>query len=121
MTQGSLDSAAEILKQVVALQPQDRLSAQLLESLTAKPEPGEAVQPTNPQQVAAAQTATAPPAAAGSEPGPAQTPIAAEPPPEPSMPTSPVPAKLVGSWSANPAKDVTIGLSLGGITASSGR
>jgi hypothetical protein len=28
------------------------------------------------------------------------------------MPTGPLPAKLVASWSANPAKDVTIGLSL---------
>ena len=28
------------------------------------------------------------------------------------MPTGPLPTKLIGSWNANPAKDVTIGLSL---------
>jgi hypothetical protein len=113
MTQGSPNHAVEILKQVVALQPQDRLSAQLIEILTPKPEPSEAIQPTNPAQGTAARSTPAPPAVAGTNLDPAQTP-GAGPPPEPLIPTDPVPAKLVGSWIANAAKDLTITLTIDG-------
>jgi len=120
MTQGSNDAAAAKFQEVATLQPQDRLSTQLASALTAKPP---------------AQTASASPAensARSNEPPPNPTPAqpataaappgedtpqvqAASPNPvaeEPSLPTGPVPDKLVGSWTANPVKDVTITLAL---------
>ena len=96
MTQGSNDAAAAMLEQVVALQPRDTLSAQLLSTLKATPPPGD--QPA-PAPAATAETA-APPSTTSSS-GPA-------------MPAGPVPANLAGSWTASPTKDVAITLSLDG-------
>ncbi len=112
MTQGSFDNATEILKQVVAIQPRDKLAAQLLESLTPKPEQADAAQPTNPPRGAPPQTIPAPPAVGETNPAPTQQPGAVQPPPAPSLPTSPVPAKFVGAWNASPAKDVSINLTI---------
>lgn len=101
LTQGSSDSAAEILKQVVAIQPRDRLAAQLLDILTPKPEQAELTQPTNLTPGQQAQAAPAPAPAAEAIGSRSEQPL----------PTSPVPARLVGDWTATPAKDVTIKLS----------
>jgi Flp pilus assembly protein TadD len=123
LTQGNNDAAAAILKQVVALQPNDELSAQILSALTAPPQtevaqgqpPDQVQAQAQPAQPAAAPTGVAPPpnqlppveaAPAQQPPGDTGAPAA------PSLPTSPVPTKLVGAWVANPAKDVTITLSL---------
>ncbi|MGO9922619.1 MAG: hypothetical protein ACLQIB_48980 [Isosphaeraceae bacterium] len=128
MTQGSADAAASVFKQVVALQPQDRLSAQLLDFLSRKPEAdgaqtqGAAAQPGDSRlaQSQPAQPATAPQTAQAAN-GQAQalasgaaTPGAAggENPLPPPLPTDPVPAGLIGTWTASPAKDVTIALAL---------
>jgi tetratricopeptide (TPR) repeat protein len=106
MTQGNNDAAAGMLQQVVALQPRDTLSAQLLTALTAKPETG--ATPAQPPSAPAAAVVTAdqPPA----NPPSSQAPTEANPPAGPSLPTGPVPANLVGTWTAHPAKDVTITL-----------
>jgi thioredoxin-like negative regulator of GroEL len=128
MTQGSADAAANLFKQVVALQPQDRLSAQLLAVLTRKPEADVAQDQQAAVQLAEAQLAQSQPAPATNTPATAQAadsqPAAAaggapaegvaggddgQPPP---LPTNPVPADLLGTWSASPAKDVTIALVL---------
>ena len=110
MTQGSNDAAAGMLKQVVALQPRDTLSAQLLATLTSG---AAAEQP--PAQPAAAQSPAAP-AEAAAQPGGGAAPIPQpgeeNAPNGPALPADPVPAKFVGSWTASPAKDVTISLSL---------
>jgi hypothetical protein len=101
MTQGSNDAAAAILEQVVALQPRDTLSAQLLAAMKANPPATEQPQPA----------ATAVAAQPSSPPGPstdAEAPAGAGP----SMPIGPVPDRLVGTWTAAPAKDVTITLAL---------
>ena len=114
MTQGSNDAAAGILKQVVALQPQDKLSAQLLAALTVEPRRPNRPRPSRrrprsrrpPRPRLAAQPASEPAApspAAGAEAGARRG---------PALPTGPVPAKLVGTWTASPAKDVTISLAL---------
>ncbi len=88
MTQGDHDAAAGIFKQVVALQPRDQLSAQLLAALTPSTTP-----------------ASNPPAAVVTQPeNPAN--------PEPSLPAGPVLARLVGAWTAAPARDVAITLTL---------
>ena len=96
MTQGSPENAAEILKQVVAIQPQDRLSAELLETLTPKDQsessPG---QSTSPPAIAAAPSAKPPTGGLV----PAAEPSTTEPPPGPSMPSGPLPTKIIGSWS----------------------
>jgi hypothetical protein len=113
MTQGSNDAAAAILKQVVELQPRDTLAAQLLTALTATPPTEVAQAPTEPAQPPSAPVAAeATPNPASAEPAPAQAPSEGNPPAGPSLPTSPVPSKLVGNWTANPAKDVAIALSL---------
>ena len=108
MTQGSNDAAAGILKQVVALQPRDTLSAQLLAALTATPAgrsgPAVAAAAAPPTEAAAPARRTSPrrrPAAERCPDAPADG---------PALPTGPVPAKLVGAWTASPAKDVTISL-----------
>jgi hypothetical protein len=111
MTQGSNDAAAGILKEVVALQPRDILSTQLLAALTASP-PADQTQPSpTPEKPPAVPTAVAaqpashpaPPPDAGA--GPADT-------SGPALPTGPIPARLVGTWNASPAKDVTISLAM---------
>lgn len=110
MTQGSNEAAANMFKQVVALQPQDRLSAQLADVLTPKPgteltraTPAEIVAnaPVQPAPVRAEQ----PPAEPAPAPAPADQPA---PNGAPELPKGPVPAKLAGTWSASPVKDVTI-------------
>jgi hypothetical protein len=88
LTQGHTENAAEELKEVVKLQPADKLSAQLVAQLSGGPaKPGDA---------------TAPPAEAQQPP--------ASPPPAPPVPSE----KLVGSWKASPAEGTTIALTLGG-------
>jgi Tetratricopeptide repeat len=111
-TQGSNDAAAAILKQVVALQPRDHLSAQLLAALTATPPADQAQASSSPAEAQAAPTeAAAPPANQPPAPTGAEN-AAATPAEGPALPTSPVPAKLVGAWTASPANNVTIVLSL---------
>jgi Flp pilus assembly protein TadD len=108
MTQGSNDAAAGILKQVVALQPRDQLSAQLLAAMTAASPADQAqasAQPAGPQ---AAPTE----AVAQSAPSPAPDNAPAAPAEGPALPAGPVPAKLVGAWTASPAQGVTISLAL---------
>ncbi len=112
MTQGSNDAAAGILKQVVALQPRDTLSAQLLAALTASPPADQSQgtgQPAQPQ-AAPAEVAARPASEPPASPSPGTVP--APPTDGPALPTSPVPAKLAGAWTTNPAKDVTISLTL---------
>ena len=111
MTQGSNDAAAGMLKQVVALQPRDTLSAQLLATLTSG---AAAEQP--PAQPAAAQ----PPAAPDGSGRPARWWSRASPaarrgrmhPPGPRCRPTRYPPSSSGAWTASPAKDVTISLSL---------
>ncbi len=100
MTQGSIDAALEQFKAVVTLQPQDRLSAQLAQALSAPA-------PTDQPQVAAA-----PAQAQAAAPAQPAVPAESEPPAGPPLPSGPVPAKLVGSWKASPAQGVAITLSL---------
>jgi hypothetical protein len=115
MTQGNNDAAAAMLKQVVDLQPRDALSAQLLAVLTAKPPdesgqaPAEAAQPPGTQPPTVAQPNQPP---AEGDPAQSQPPPDAGAAPGPTLPTSPVPTKLVGAWTASPANDVAISLSL---------
>jgi hypothetical protein len=100
LTQGSNAAAAARFKEVVALQPQDKLSAQLLTAITAESQPGQ-----NPPSTSLADT---PPAA------PAQAPGGDSAAPKlPPLPSGPVPQNLVGTWAATPAKDVTITLTVG--------
>src|SRR5262249_43151230 len=120
MTQGNNDSAASILKQVVELQPRDALSAQLLAVLTSRggPEQGQAGAAEPPAGAAdppagAAEPPAGSPPSAPDQPPAAQAPNDANPASGPSLPTNPVPTKLVGTWTAAPAKDVTISLVLG--------
>jgi hypothetical protein len=112
MTQGSNDAASVILKEVVALQPRDTLSAQLLAALTANPQAEPGAGQDQPSQPAAAPTAVA--AQPASEPAaPPNAGVGATPAAEgPSLPTSPVPGKFVGSWTASPAKNVSITITL---------
>ena len=85
---GQNDAAIGELKQVVALQPKDRVSAFLLASLTKGQAP--AATPTG-------AVAAAPPAV------PAPAPAATQPP---------AGAKLEGTWVARPSNDTTITLSV---------
>jgi tetratricopeptide (TPR) repeat protein len=100
LTQGSTASAAARLKEVVALQPQDRLSAQLLSALEGSPSaPGQpATPPAQPTELPAQPTAVA---------------TASEPAEAPPLPTGPVSANLLGVWTARPVPDVAIALTLG--------
>jgi hypothetical protein len=86
MTMGSTDAAAAELRAVVKLQPDDRLSAQLLADLTTSLQPGR-------------QTGSPPPNS-----GPAQ--------PDSSSSSSPPPNDLTGTWKANGAGGATIELTL---------
>ena len=83
LTEGYPDSAASILKTVVALQPKDTLSARLLASLTKG----------------------AAPTGAGSA---ADTAAPAEPSPDPNV----KPGEITGNWSAQPASETKITLTL---------
>ena len=103
LTQGSTAAAATRLGEVVALQPQDKLSSQLLTAITSSD--AQTTQVANPAQPA--QPQEQPPA----NPAPVQGGSAA--PQGPPLPTGPVPANLLGSWTASPAKDVTISLTIG--------
>jgi tetratricopeptide (TPR) repeat protein len=85
LTAGQNDSAIVELQQVVALQPNDRLSSQLLEALQKKPT-GDA--PADPSTPAAA------PAPAAPAVDPAKT------------------GTLTGTWTASPAQGTTITLTL---------
>jgi thioredoxin-like negative regulator of GroEL len=136
MTQGSTEAAAGVFKQVVALQPQDRLSAELVDFLTRKPEAELAENQPAARQPGAGQVAVnrqvgqvvdnqpaqvannlGPSQTSAGQPGPAANSGATQPATGtgdqgPPLPQGPVPAELVGSWSASPAKDVTIALAL---------
>ena len=87
LTQGNLANAATRLREVIAIQPQDRLSAQLLASLAGNAPAGTVATQAEP-------------------PRPQGIPAAAEL----ALPTSPVPPRMLGLWTASPAKDVTISL-----------
>ena len=95
LTQNSTSAAAARLREVVALQPQDKLSSQLLAAIEgatqAAPSRPEAV-PTQPTPVAAASR-------------PAQD--------QPPLPSGPLTANLLGAWTARPTADVAITLTLG--------
>ena len=123
LTQGSKDAAAERLRQVVAIQPQDRLSAQLLAALSAQPAALAQGQPSpTPEQLHASQglvdpaaaqpLAAQPPANPTPADGTPGTPAATGSAAAPALPDGPVPANLVGTWTASPAADVTITLAL---------
>jgi tetratricopeptide (TPR) repeat protein len=89
MTQGHADAAIRQLKNTVAIQPKDQLSAQLLQQL----------EQAQAQQAAGTETPQAPPVAP-----PAET---------ATNPTSPVKeGKLEGTWVAQPVADTTITLTL---------
>ena len=113
LTQGNIDNAATQFKQVVALKPQDTLSAQIVQALTPSAQPAEAVaaQPSATTPAPAQPTTPAPvqPAAAPAQPATAAQP---EPPAGPPLPTGPVPAKLAGVWKARPTQGVAISLTL---------
>jgi hypothetical protein len=81
LTQGNTETAVGQLRQVVQLQPNDKLAAQLLRSLT---------QTDAPEPVTATE----------------------KPPTEPSPSPSVKPEDLVGTWSASPAKDTVIALTI---------
>jgi tetratricopeptide (TPR) repeat protein len=111
MTQGSIETAAGMFQQVVALQPQDRLSAQLVEALSPRPSTDQAQVPTAPQPPSTGTPAAAA-APAPDQPAPSQAPGAGGAGQGPPLPTNPVPARLLGNWAANPAKDVGITLTM---------
>ena len=103
LTQGSTAAAATRLKEVVAIQPQDKLSAQLLAAITSEGQPAQAAGPAQ-----AAPANDIPPA--NPNPAPlASASAAAEGPP---LPSGPLPANLVGSWTASPSPGVTISLTI---------
>jgi hypothetical protein len=84
LTAGHPESVIDQLKTVVALQPKDQLSAQLLQQLQAQANPSQA-------QVAQAGGGTPPQAAASSNPAPQGQ-----------------EGTLQGTWTAQPAPDTTI-------------
>jgi len=109
LTQGSRDAAAVRLREVVALQPQDKLSAQLLQAMTSEGQPSQVANQGLTPQGAGALGNDLPPV----NPTPVQgaaTPASA--PEAPPLPQGPVPANLIGTWNASPAADVTITLTL---------
>ncbi len=109
LTQGSKDAAAVRLGQVVAIQPQDKLSAQLLQAITSEGQPAAQVaNQAQPAQGLLTPPNDAPPA----NPAPVQPTAASAPPEAPALPDGPVPTNLIGSWNATPARDVTITLNL---------
>jgi hypothetical protein len=84
LTQGYTDAALAMLKQVVAINPRDTLSAGLVKQLDV------------PKDQTAA---TAPPATATATPPPADT-------------TPPQGATIAGAWTAQPTPDTTVGLTI---------
>jgi tetratricopeptide (TPR) repeat protein len=107
LTQGSKEAAAVRLKEIVALQPQDRLSAQLLQAITTSAQPAQVAAQGQPSQPLAAPLNDTPPANPTPVQGAASTPAEA-----PALPSGPVPANLVGAWTASPAPEVTITLTV---------
>ena len=106
LTQGSTAAAATRLKEVVAIQPQDKLSAQLLAAITSDSQPAQVAGQSEPPRTQGTPANDTPPAT----PAPVQGgPAAPEAPP---LPTGPVPANLLGTWTASPAPDVTISLNV---------
>ena len=87
MTMGATDAAAEELRAVVKLQPDDRLSAQLLADLTST------------SQTSTSQAGSPPP-----NPEPAQS--------DTSSTSSPPPSDLTGTWKAKGAGGATVELTL---------
>ena len=117
MTQGSNAAAIAKLREVVDLQPRDRLAAQLLDALTAKRQAEPALTQAEPAQPAgdlSTAVTYSNPNRAPDGPAPPRGPHEAGSAGELSLPSSPVPAKLVGSWTAVPAEGVTITLNLDG-------
>jgi predicted Zn-dependent protease len=111
MVQGHKEQAGTQFEKVVALEPKDQLSASFAKALKKVSEAATALAtaatPTAGGQ-AQAQPQPQPqpqPAAAGDAPAEAASPEDAPPPPPP-------PARLVGTWKAQPAKDVVIDLTL---------
>ena len=95
LTQGFPANAATQLRQVVKLQPNDTLSATLLARLdNGGATPGSSL------------TASTP-AAAGATPPPIPVPVA-----QPANAVATPPGQIVGTWTAKPAPDVTITLSV---------
>jgi tetratricopeptide (TPR) repeat protein len=82
LTQGHTDSAIGLLKQVVALKPDDRLSAGLLAQLSPQ----------------------------GSETGSSASPATSGPPPAEATP--PQGATIAGTWTANPSPGTSIALAI---------
>ena len=106
LTQGSKEAAAGRLREVVAIQPQDRLSAQLLQALTTDTQAAQVASQSQPPAAPGLGVADTPPA----NPAPAQGNNGSpEPPP---LPTGPVPANLIGPWNAAPTSGVSITLTL---------
>jgi tetratricopeptide (TPR) repeat protein len=99
LTQGSKDAATGRLREIVAIQPQDQLSAQLLQAITTEGQPADVANQAQP-------TGTPP-----NNPAPAQG-ASSAPPEAPDLPDGPVPANLIASWKATPAQNVTITLNL---------
>ncbi len=83
LTQGHIDAAVNMLKEVVALQPSDKVSTKLLKQLDA------------PKTSTASAGTDAPPAA---------------PPTPPAGTAVPAGATLTGNWTASPAPNITIAL-----------
>jgi tetratricopeptide (TPR) repeat protein len=119
LTQGHMNEAADQLKAVVALQPKDQLSAQLLQQIQQKdasPAPGNPANAPaeNPPGPAPANGA-APPAEDPPGPAPAsgaKPPTENPPGPAPAPASNPEPTgkegNLQGTWTAQPSKDTTI-------------
>ncbi len=101
LTQGSTAAAAGRLREVVAIQPQDKLSAQLLAAVSGDGQPAQAA-PAN----------DLPPANPNPNSNPAQLASTSAAPEGPPLPSGPVPANLVGAWTASPAPGVTISLTI---------
>jgi tetratricopeptide (TPR) repeat protein len=98
LTEGFSDDAIRQLKNVVALQPKDQLSAQLLQQLERKDQA-----PAGGQSQPAPGNDLARYGPGGATPAPAPT--AAEPP---SSSASAKPGNLQGSWSAQPTGDTQV-------------
>jgi tetratricopeptide (TPR) repeat protein len=88
LTEGFPDAAVRQLKNVALLQPKDELSARLLQQLEQKEQP------------AAGSDLAAAPSGAGAAPSPAA----------PEATTSTKAGDLIGTWTAQPAADITITL-----------
>jgi hypothetical protein len=107
---GHVKEAAEELQQLVALQPKDQLSAQLLQQLQRAQNNSPGTPPAQGAEPGPSLAATAPAGAPGATP-PAQ---GAEPAPATATtpPSNPAPTgkegKLEGTWTAKPAPDTTI-------------